>query len=245
MSGSSPKVRASSETIGATSEPTVGSRTRLRSSRANTMVVDTDCLPEPGGELLEDLGVGSQRRRRPDHPDGQRAVEDAAPGPQVLHGVGALGGADVGRVALERGVGDVVGQVQAVAQRAQLGLGHLLDLVRGVARLDLGAERPPLDRLGQDDGRGAPLLGGQLVGGVELAVVVAAAGERHAARRRSGPRPSCAGGGRGRRSAPGCRPPTRRPASGTRRRPSCSSGRAGRRRRPWPAARPSASPRSP
>ena len=135
-------------------------------------------LARPRGEFLEDLGVGPQRRRGP-HDRGRAAGRRArGPGAQVLHGVGALGGADIGRVALQGGVGDVVGHVQAVAQRAHLRLGHLLDLVRGVARLDLGPERPALDRLGQNDGGRALLLGGQLVGGVELAVVVPAAGER-------------------------------------------------------------------
>ena len=102
-----------------------------------------------------------------------------APGHQVLVGLGALGRPVVRReVASRRDVGDLLGQVEPVPQRQQLGLGHLLDLVGGVAGLDLGAERPALDRLGQDDGRRAALLGGQLVGGVELAVVVAAAGQR-------------------------------------------------------------------
>ena len=40
-----------------------------------------------------------------------------------------------------------------------------------------GPERPALDRLGQDRGRRAVVLGGGLVGRVELAVVVAAAGQ--------------------------------------------------------------------
>ncbi len=66
---------------------------------------------------------------------------------------------------------------QPVAQGEQLGLGHLLDLVGGVAGLDLGTERPSLDRLGQDGGRRPDVLGGGLVGGVQLAVVVAAPGQ--------------------------------------------------------------------
>jgi hypothetical protein len=81
----------------------------------------------------------------------------------------------VGRVALfEDLVGDV--EEEPVAERLQLRLGHLLDLVGGVAGLELGAERPPLDRLGQDDRGAAPMLGGRLVGGVDLAVVVPAPG---------------------------------------------------------------------
>ena len=74
-------------------------------------------------------------------------------------------------------VGDHVLEVQPRAEQLELVGGHLLDLVGGVAALDVGAERPPLDGLGQDH-RGCPLLlGGGLVGGVELPVVVATAGE--------------------------------------------------------------------
>ena len=76
-------------------------------------------------------------------------------------------------------LGDRVVQVQPVAQVEQLVLGHLLDLVRRVATLEAGPERPALDRLAQDHGRaaGTEVLGGRLVGRVQLAVVVAAAGQ--------------------------------------------------------------------
>ena len=89
-------------------------------------------------------------------------------GPEVRRGV-----------AVERRLGDLVVQVQPVAQRDQLFLVHLLDLVGGVAALEAGAERPALDRLAQDRRRGAraEVLGRRLVGRVELAVVVAAAGQ--------------------------------------------------------------------
>ena len=66
---------------------------------------------------------------------------------------------------------------EAVAQGEQLRLGHLLDLVGGVAGLDVRPEGPSLDRLGQDGGRRADVFGGRLVGRVQLAVVVSAAGE--------------------------------------------------------------------
>jgi hypothetical protein len=84
-----------------------------------------------------------------------------------------------GSSAVDRLVGDLVVQVQPVAQRDELVLGHLLDLVRGVAALEALAERPALDGLGEDHrgGARAQVLGGGLVGGVELAVVVAAAGQ--------------------------------------------------------------------
>ncbi len=68
-------------------------------------------------------------------------------------------------------------QLEPVAEDAQLGLGELLGLVGDVASLDAGAERPALDRLGQDDRRPAAVLGGGAVGGVDLAVVVAATAE--------------------------------------------------------------------
>ena len=68
-------------------------------------------------------------------------------------------------------------EVETLAEGAQLVLGHLLQLMGGVAGLEVGTERPPLDRLGQDRRRRPPMVGGGLVGGVELAVVVAAARE--------------------------------------------------------------------
>ncbi len=143
------------------------------------MVVETDWLPEPDVRSAKTLGSGRVTGAGRTTRRGSEPARTLAPGHQVLVGLGALGGPVVGRgVGLEGLVGDLVGQVQPVAQRPQLGLGHLLDLVGGVAGLDLGAERPALDRLGQDHRRRAPLLGGQLVGGVELAVVVAAPGER-------------------------------------------------------------------
>ena len=54
----------------------------------------------------------------------------------------------------------------------QLRAGHLLDLVGGIAGLDLGPERPTLDGLGQDGRGGTRVLDGGTVGGVELPVIV-------------------------------------------------------------------------
>ena len=68
-------------------------------------------------------------------------------------------------------------QVQSVAQHTELIFGHLLDLVRGIARLDLGPERPALDGLREDCRRRPDVLARSLVGGVELAVVVPAPGQ--------------------------------------------------------------------
>ena len=136
-------------------------------------------LAGPGQELVVDLGVGQRellaqrhRARR------QRAVEGLEAGVEVVVLRGALAQGDVGRhVGVECRVRHLLLEVEPVAQGAQLVLGHLLDLVGRVAALDVGAERPALDGLGQDDGGPAGGLGGGLVGGVELLVVVAATGE--------------------------------------------------------------------
>ncbi len=69
------------------------------------------------GELGEHLGVGPARRALAHDPDGERSLQHPSTGAQVLHGFGALGRADVGRVSLERVVGDVVSHVEPVAQR--------------------------------------------------------------------------------------------------------------------------------
>ena len=76
---------------------------------------------------------------------------------------------------MERRVGD--GQLQSIAEDAQLGLGELLGLVSDVAGLDARTERPALGRLCQDHRRCAEMLGRGAVGCVHLAVVVAAAAE--------------------------------------------------------------------
>ncbi len=128
-------------------------------------------------ELGEGAAVGQRQRsahRQP--PARQGTVELAAAGHQVL----VLGGVDRGPevrrlVAREGLVGDLVVELQPVPQGAQLVRGHLLDLVGGVAALHLGAQRPALDRLGQDHGGRTDLVHGRLVGRVQLHVVVAAA----------------------------------------------------------------------
>ena len=113
-----------------------------------------------------------------------RLGSEPAERPAALHHVLVLDGVlrrDVVRrvVGVDRVLGDLVVQVQPVAQGDELVLGHLLDLVGGVAALEALAERPALDRLGQDHRRrpAAEVLRRRLVGGVELAVVVAAAGQ--------------------------------------------------------------------
>ena len=144
-------------------------------------MVDTAWPPEPPSTSLNGVSAGSSSGAAgPRDPAGERAVEGAAALHHVLVLDRVLRRAVVGRlVALERGVRDLVVQVQPVAQDLQLRSAHLLDLVGGVAALDLGAERPALDRLAEDDGRcaAAQVVRGRLVGGVELAVVVPAAGQ--------------------------------------------------------------------
>ena len=138
-------------------------------------------LARSGAQLGERLVVGElERAARPRRAAGERAAERLAPLHHVLELDRVLGRLVVRRVVgLDRVLGDLVVQVQPVAEGDELVLGHLLDLVGGVAALEALAEGPALDRLGQDHGgrAAAEVLGRRLVGGVELAVVVAAAGE--------------------------------------------------------------------
>ena len=87
MSGSSPKVRASSDTMGATQRADGGIAHQVAQQAGEHHGGRRRLLPRTGREFLEDLGVGSQRRRGPDDPGGERAVEDAPAGAEVLHGV--------------------------------------------------------------------------------------------------------------------------------------------------------------
>jgi hypothetical protein len=82
----------------------------------------------------------------------------------------------VGRqVTLELLVRDV--ELEPVAEGLERLRRQLLHLVDGVAGLEVGPERPSLDRLREDDGRRPGRLHGSLEGGVHLAVVVATAGQ--------------------------------------------------------------------
>src|SRR5574343_449266 len=69
-------------------------------------------------------------------------------------------------------------QAETVAEAADLLLVHLLLLVRDVHRLASLAHAEALDGLGQDQGRGALVLDGAVVGGEDLEQVVAAAVQR-------------------------------------------------------------------
>ena len=137
-------------------------------------MVETDWRPDPARRSANADPIGLWKWSRPHHPSGERAAQGAA----------SLGQVD-GRLLVRRGpvirrqfgievvLGDLVVEEESVAQGEQLCLGHLLDLVGGIAGFDLGTERPALDGLGQDGGRCPDVLGGRLVGGVELPVVVA------------------------------------------------------------------------
>ena len=104
----------------------------------------------------------------------ERATERPPPLDEVPDLLG-LGARVVVRRVLEGLVRDR--QLQPVAEDLQLGLVELLGLVRDVAGLDAGAERPALHGVGEDDRRRAGVLGRGLVRRVDLAVVVAAAAE--------------------------------------------------------------------
>ena len=95
---------------------------------------------------------------------------------QVLQLGGSRGQREVGgKVRVEVAVTER--QFQAVAEGPQVLEGELLHLVGGVAALEVGAERPSLDGLGQHDGRLAPVPDGRVVRGIDLPTVVAAAFE--------------------------------------------------------------------
>ncbi len=142
------------------------------------MVVDTAWLPDPERNSAKVAGSGGSSGPGRHHPPRQRTPELAAALRQVDGGRGVGRRAVVGGlVGVEEVVGDLVVEEEPVAQGPELGPGHLLDLVGGVAGLDLGPERPPLHRLGQDGRRCPGVLGGGQVGGVELPVVVPAPGQ--------------------------------------------------------------------
>ena len=118
-------------------------------------------------------GVGSDCRLAP--AGGQRAAQRGAALADEL-GLGRV----LGRL-VERDVADLlVGQLEleAVAEGQQRRLVHLLLLMGDVLALAGLAHPVALDRLGQDHGRRAVVLGRGLVGGVDLALVEPAAVER-------------------------------------------------------------------
>ena len=135
------------------------------------------CLPEPF--LTDVVGrVVGQLERLVLRPGarGSGAAELLAALEQVLDarvvGARVVVGRGVG-VALEHLVGDR--ELEAVAQALEVVEGELLHLVGRVAAGEVAAEAVALDRLGEDHGRLAGVVHRRLVGGVDLAVVVATA----------------------------------------------------------------------
>ena len=168
-----PNVRASSGMIGTMRRPISGSRTRFRTSRLKAMVVLAGrSEPAKNSVNASSFGAGSGFGVTC-----RRGVAPPSCGPSLEHvlDLGRIGSGVVVRRLLELVVGDR--QLQAVAEDLQLVGGELLGLVGDVAALDARAERPALHRLGQDHRRRALVLHGRCVGGVDLAVVVAAASE--------------------------------------------------------------------
>ena len=96
---------------------------------------------------------------------------------QVTRDVAVGGWSVVGR---ELGIKLVVvdRDLQAVAESLQVFECQFLHLVCGVAALEVRAQRPPLDGLGQDDRWLAPVLHRGLIRREELAVVVSASLQR-------------------------------------------------------------------
>ena len=229
--------------IGTTRRPISGSRSRLRKQpgerpgrRRGHLVAGAgqqlSVASSPGSVIV----VGRTR------PLGQMAAERSPALHQVLVFGRVEAGVGVRRQVLgERRVGDR--QLEAVAEGPQLGFGHLLDLVGGVAGLEVGPERPALDGLGQDHRRCAAVIACGGVRGVDLGRDRGRRGAAGGDRRRRGGRRAGAGVDPGRRSARGCRRRSRPGTSGTRRRPWRSSCRRARRRRRRRAAGPTRDPR--
>ena len=174
-SGSMPNVRASSGMIGTIRGPSSLSRMRLRRIRLKTMVVETGVwLPAANSASIAG-GGGGQRLRR-----GRRARGIGPPSArrrsiEVLDLLGLRAGVVVRRVLeLARpGSAARAGRGRRAAPASESFLAWWVMLRASTPR----AERPALDGLGEDDRRRALVLGRGLVGGVDLAVVVAAAAE--------------------------------------------------------------------
>ena len=240
---SMPNVRDSSGTIGTTWWPIVLSRISVDRIRTNAIVVEISRSPEPSSCDLNassaGISSGGARRRaraaatRP----ARRGARAGRPSPASRRPACGT------RASCDLLVGEV--ELEAVAERQQRVVVHLLLLVGDVLALAGLAHPVALDRLGEDHRRLARVLDGRRVGGVDLARVVAAAVEqpdllvghvRDALGAARGRRRRSARARRRRRAT--CRSGTRR------RRPPPSGARAGRRGRRR-AAGPSARPRSP
>ena len=243
-----PNVRASSGMIGTTRWPNSSSRARLRSRRVKAIVVDAGLLARAAGELGERLvgaaaragGVSRTTRLGSEPSSAWRRSIMYWYSARVRRPAGSTAGSSSSSSA-RRGSRR---EVEAVAERARAA-SLVIFLIWWVALRPStsGPSVQPLTVLARITVGAPVVLGRGLVGGVELAVVVAAAGQVAQLVVGEVLDQSCAGAGRGRRSARGCRRRPRRRSAGTRRRRWCSSCRAARRRRRGRAARPTSSPR--
>ena len=237
-----PNVRASSGTIGTTSLPSSLSRSSFDSIRTNTIVVDALRPSVPPWNSSKSSDRDLRERLAARFPARHVAAERRAAFLEVFDLGAVVGGA------IERRLGDfAVGDRnrEAAAEGAQLLFVHLLLLMGDVLAFAGLAETVALDRAGEDDGRAALVLGGGLVGGVDLDGIVAAERELlqlvvaqmldHVEQARD----------RRPRSARGRRRPIRpRTSDIARRRPRPCVSRAGR-RGPWRATDPTRGPRAP
>ena len=132
--------------------------------------------PTAGEELRVRRVTGQVERLGAHHPARQQPTKRAAAHEQVLDLVGVRARMVVGGLGLgESLVGD--GQLEQVAERAQLRLADLLDLVGRVASFEPDAEGPSLDGVREDHRRRSVLFERELVRGVHLAIVVTTAAE--------------------------------------------------------------------
>src|SRR3954452_23261643 len=177
---SMPKVRLSSGTIGTTRLPICLSRSSVLRMRTNAIVVE---ISRPSvlfnwASKVESGGIWSDSdfcRRAGRLPPGRQAAAECRPAlAQVGHLRAVLGELEERHV-LDLVVGDR--QAAAVAELLEHRLAHLLLLVGDVLALAGLAHAVALDGLDQDHGRLAGVGDGGGVGGVDLAGVVAAAGQ--------------------------------------------------------------------
>ena len=146
-------------------------RSKILNTLPNAVVVEISEF-EPLKKSAKAIELRHVQHDRRDYARGQETAERLAAFEQIFrfHAVR--------RGTVKRRLGDDVvadRNVEALAEFAQLLLVHFLLLVRNVLALAGLAESVALDRLGQNHRRLALVLRGGLVGGIDLARVVAAA----------------------------------------------------------------------
>ena len=167
-------MRASSGMIGTIRWPISGSRIRSLSRRGRTPSSSRSAAcrsrdgPTRRPRPAASAAVGVRRRAGTQPPSARRRSSM-----YWMCSCSMPGGSTAAGLASRSVVGDR--DLQPVAEALEVVQGELLHLVRRVAALEVAAERPALDGLGEDDRRLARVLGRGAVGRVHLAVVVAAA----------------------------------------------------------------------